>query len=73
MKIQVRVKPGSKTEELGREGDSFIVKVKEPAREGKANRAVIKLLAEHFGVPKSQVRILSGFKSRNKVIEVAEE
>jgi uncharacterized protein (TIGR00251 family) len=73
MKIQVRVKPGSKTEELGREGDSFIVKVKEPAREGKANQAVIKLLAEHFGVPKSQVRILSGFKSRNKVIEVAEE
>ena len=71
MKIQVKVKPNSKTEELGREGDSFILKVKEPAREGKANQAVIKLLAEHFSVPKSQVRILSGFKSRNKVIEVA--
>jgi len=72
MKIQVKVKPNSKTEELGREGDSFILKVKEPAREGKANQAVIKLLAEHFSVPKSQVRILSGFKSRNKVIEVIE-
>ena len=72
MKIQVKVKPSSKTEELSREGDSFIVKVKEPPKEGKANQAVIKLLAEHFGVPQSQVRILSGFRSRNKVIEVIE-
>jgi len=73
MKIQVKVKPSSKTEELSQEGDSFIIKVKEPPKEGKANQAVIKLLAEHFGVPQSKVRILSGFKSRNKVIEVAEE
>jgi uncharacterized protein (TIGR00251 family) len=70
MKIQVKVKPNSKTEELNREGNSFIVKVKEPPKEGKANQAVIKLLAEHFGVPQSQVRILSGFRSKNKVIEV---
>jgi uncharacterized protein (TIGR00251 family) len=73
MKIQVKVKPNSKTEELSREGDSFIVKVKEPPKEGKANQAVIKLLAEHFSVSQSQVRILSGFRSRNKVIEVVEE
>jgi uncharacterized protein (TIGR00251 family) len=72
MKIQVKVKPRSKTEELSQEGDSFIVKVKEPPKEGKANQAVIKLLAEYFGVPHSQVRILSGFRSKNKVIEVAE-
>jgi uncharacterized protein (TIGR00251 family) len=70
MKIRVKVKPNSKTEELSREGDSFIIKVKEPPREGKANQAVIELLAEHFGVPQSQVRILSGFRSRNKAIEV---
>ena len=70
MKIQIKVKPNSKTEEVSQEGDNFIVKVKEPPREGKANQAVIKLLAEHFGVPQGQVRILSGFKSRNKVIEV---
>jgi uncharacterized protein (TIGR00251 family) len=73
MKIQVKVKPSSRTEELGREGDSFMVKVKEPPQEGKANRAVIKLLAQHFGVPQSQIKILSGFRSRNKVIEVAEK
>jgi len=72
MKIQVKVKPSSRTEELSQKGDSFIIKVKEPPKEGKANQAVIKLLADHFGVPQSQVRILSGFRSRNKVIEVVE-
>ena len=72
MKIQVKVKPNSTAEKLSQEGNSFIVKVKEPPKEGKANQAVIKLVAEHFGVPQSQVRILSGFRSRNKVIEVEE-
>jgi len=71
MKIQVKVKPSTKTEEVSQEGDSFIVKVKEPPKEGKANQAVIKLLAEHFSVPQGQVRILSGLRSRNKIIEVA--
>jgi uncharacterized protein (TIGR00251 family) len=70
MKIQVKVKPNSRTEEVSQEGHSFIVRVKEPPREGKANQAVIKLLAEYFGVSKSNVRILSGFGSRNKIVEV---
>jgi uncharacterized protein (TIGR00251 family) len=72
MKIRVKVKPNSRIEEVIQEGDSFTVRVKEPPKEGKANEAVIKLLAEHFGVPKSQVRILIGFKSKNKVVEVVE-
>jgi len=72
MKIQVKVKPNSRTEEVSREGDDFVVKVREPPRKGKANQAVIRLLAEHLGVPKSRVRILSGFRSKNKVIEIAE-
>jgi hypothetical protein len=71
LKIQVKVKPNSKVGEVSREGDSFVVKVKEPPREGRANRAVIKLLAEHFGVPQSQVRIIGGFTTKNKVIEIA--
>ena len=70
MKIQVRVTPNSKIEELGQEGDKFVVKVKEPAKEGKANQALIKLLSEHFHVPQNQVKILSGFKSKNKVAEI---
>ena len=71
MNIQVKVKPSSKTEELSQEEDGFTIKVKEPPKEGRANQAVIKLLARHFGVPQSQVRILRGAKSRNKIIEIA--
>jgi uncharacterized protein (TIGR00251 family) len=70
VKIQVKVKPGSKTEGVSQEGDNLVVKVKEPPREGRANQAVIKLLAAHFGVPQSQVRILSGLRSRSKLVEV---
>ncbi|GAH89427.1 unnamed protein product, partial [marine sediment metagenome] len=49
MKIQVKVKPNSRTEEINQEGDNFVVRVKEPPREGRTNQAVIKLLAKHFG------------------------
>ena len=70
MKIRVRVAPNSKIEEVIKEGDMFLVRVKEPAKEGKANRAVIKLLADYFGVPQRQIAISSGFSSRNKIIDI---
>jgi uncharacterized protein (TIGR00251 family) len=70
VKIRVRVTPNSKIEEVVKEGDTFLVRVREPAKEGKANRAVIKLLADYFGVPQRQIAISSGFSSRNKVIDI---
>ena len=72
MKVRVRVIPNSKTEEVVRENDGFVVTVKEPPKEGKANKAVIKLLADHFRVSRDSVRISSGSKSRSKVVEVLE-
>ena len=72
MKIQVKVKANSKTEKVSQEGANFIVKVKEPPKEGRANQAVIKLLAEHFELPQSRVRILNGFKSKNKIVEIVD-
>jgi len=71
VKIRVKVIPNSKIEEVFKEGDGFLVRVKEPAREGKANRAVIKLLASYFEISQRQVAISSGFGSRNKVIEIS--
>jgi uncharacterized protein YggU (UPF0235/DUF167 family) len=70
VKIAVRVKPRSRVEEVSGEGDSYVVRVKEPPVEGRANRAVLRLLASHLGVPESRLRIVSGFSSGNKVIEV---
>jgi len=71
VKIRVRVIPNSKTEEVATEGDCFLVRVKEPPKEGRANQAVIRLLAQYLSVPRDSVRISSGLKSRNKVIDVA--
>ncbi len=71
MQIHVKVKPNSRTEEVSQKSDSFIVRVKDPPKEGKANQSVVSLLAEHFGVPRSQVKILTGSRSRNKVVEIA--
>lgn len=70
MKIVIRVKPNSKTEKIEKSGESLTVYVKEPARENKANLAVINLLAQYFKVPKSQILIVSGLKSKQKVVEV---
>jgi hypothetical protein len=72
MRISIIVKANSKKNEiLSTEVTSkFRILVKEPAIEGKANEAVIKLLAEHFKVPKLNIKIIHGLKSKNKVVEV---
>jgi uncharacterized protein (TIGR00251 family) len=72
VRIPIKVKPRSKTEGVTKEidGDVYVVRVKAPPVEGKANRAVLKLLAKHFGVPESRLRIVSGLSSKNKVVEV---
>jgi len=49
---------------------SLLVRVREPAVEGKANRAVVELLAEYFNVPKTNVRLVSGHKSKVKFFEL---
>ena len=46
------------------------VRVTEPPTEGRANRAVVELLAEKFGVPKSQVEIVAGETSRRKLVKI---
>jgi uncharacterized protein (TIGR00251 family) len=70
MKILVVVTPNSREEEVVRQTDRYLVKVKEPPREGRANDSVIRLLAAHFRAPKGSVRILKGQTSKIKVVEV---
>jgi hypothetical protein len=48
------------------EDGSLTVYVREQAVDGKANTAVIRVLAEHFGVPKSRVELVSGAAARIK-------
>ncbi len=70
MKITVKVTPHAKTEEVEQQDDIYLVKVKAAAKEGKANDAVIKLLAAYFKVPKSTITIKTGLVSRNKIVEI---
>lgn len=70
MKIQVKVTPNSKTEEVKQEGDILLVRVKEPPKEGRANVAVVKAVAKHYGVPASSVTVVRGHTSRKKVLEI---
>lgn len=51
-------------------GDKIIVGLTSKPERGKANRELIKKLAKHFKVSQSQVRIVSGLKSRNKTVEI---
>lgn len=56
--------------ELPHDRIGFAIQVCQPATDGAANEAVICLIAELFKVPRSSVRIKSGFKSRVKMIEI---
>lgn len=71
MKIEARVKPRAKTAAVKRQADgSFLIQVKAPAQDGKANEAVVQAVAEYFGVPKNAVTIVRGQTGRNKLINV---
>ena len=50
--------------------DVFEVSVKEKPQGGEANEAIRDLLADHFKVPTTQVRILTGRKSPHKKVEI---
>ncbi len=70
MRIQVKVIPMAKSESVTREANEYVVRVKEPAKEGRANKAVIKLLANHFGISQGSLEIIHGKTRRNKTVEI---
>jgi uncharacterized protein (TIGR00251 family) len=71
MKIFVKAKPSARKEFIEMIDEShFVIAVKAPPREGKANVAVAEALAAHFNVPFSRIRLLSGASSREKVFEI---
>ena len=71
MKIFVKAKPVAKEEKVEKiDENHFVVAVKEPPKDGRANGAIAKALAEYFEVPQSSLRLVSGFSSRQKVFEL---
>ncbi|HVT21641.1 MAG TPA: DUF167 family protein [Mycobacteriales bacterium] len=75
MRVVVRVSPGARAPGVGgRYGDgeppALIVRVRERPVDGKANAAVVAAVAQAFGVPRREVRLVSGQRSQTKLLEV---
>lgn len=71
LKITVQVKTNSKHESVEKNKEnSYTVRVNTPPVDGKANKRVIELLAKYLNQPKSSIQIVSGFKSKIKIIQI---
>lgn len=71
MRIYLQAKPKSKKEYIKQiDATHYTVAVNEPPVDGKANRAIIQILANYFHRPRSQIQIVHGETSRTKIVEV---
>lgn len=71
MKINVKAKPSSREEKVEKiDENNFVVSVKEPPEKGRADEAIRNALAVYFKTGSSCVKIVSGYSSRNKIIEI---
>jgi uncharacterized protein (TIGR00251 family) len=69
IKLAIRVIPGSsRCEIVGFIENELKIKLDVPPIEGKANEKCVKFLSKQLGVPKSAISIISGEKSRSKVL-----
>jgi uncharacterized protein len=70
-RIEIRVQPRASSNEIVGFRDGVLrVRLQAPPVDGAANEALIRFLADEFGVPRRQIRIVSGSGSRNKIVEV---
>lgn len=70
-RLRLRVSPGAQRSEIvGRHGDAWKVRVAAVPESGKANRAVIELLAATLQIPHGRVEIRGGHASRDKTVVV---
>ena len=73
MTIELRVQPRSRRTELACSAGSLKAAVTAPAEDGKANSALIALLADEWRLPKSDLEIMRGATQRNKVVRISGE
>lgn len=71
MRIYLKIHPrSSKNEIIEKSANEYEALVTAPPVKGEANTALIKLLAEHFKVSKSQVNIVGGKTSKTKIVDI---
>ena len=73
IRLKVKVQPRARHQRVQKIGEKeYTVWVLSPPAEGKANKEVIELLASHFRIPPSRVKIVRGKKSRHKIVILEE-
>ncbi|MEA3293269.1 MAG: DUF167 domain-containing protein [Patescibacteria group bacterium] len=71
MLIKVRVFPNSKKDKvIEKSKDSFDVMTREKPIKGQASRAMVELLSIYLKIPQKRIRLIRGFKKRNKILEI---
>jgi uncharacterized protein len=71
VKVWVKVQPRSSRDEiLFCSGSKLKIYLKASPVDGKANKDLIEILAKHFKVKKTDIHIVTGKKSRNKLVEI---
>ena len=70
--LTLHVQPGAKRSEIaGLHGEALKIRLAAPPVEGRANEALLKFIAELFGVPARQVELKQGAQSRHKVVAIS--
>jgi uncharacterized protein len=70
-RVEITVSPGAaRTELVGRHGGGWRARVAAPPERGRANRALVELVADLAGVRREKVTLVAGAHSRRKVLEV---
>ncbi len=71
-RLRLRVAPGAaRSGVVGRHGDAWKVRVSAPPEGGRANEAVVRLLADALRVPREAVTLVSGHGGRDKIVELS--
>ena len=71
MKISVQVKTGARENHVVKITDiNYKVSVKAPPVNGRANSMLLEVLADYFGCPKPKVIIITGLRSKKKIVEI---
>ena len=70
-RLKLRVSPGARRPGIaGRYGDAWKIRVAEPPEDGRANEAVLRLLAETLAVPRTDISLVSGHAARDKIVRL---
>ena len=71
-RLRLRVSPGAdRARVVGRHGEAWKIRVSAAPEGGRANEAVIRLLADTLSVPRGAVTVVSGHGGRDKTVELA--